>query len=277
MAAVNKKKKLRGRQPRWRSLLRPFLYGILISLSLYGLSIFCVAGYHMLLRCPWLRVTAIQVEGCQRVESAAIIEQAKIPPGVNILALDLDDVRQRVASHPWVADVSVIREIPDRVRIVIAERRPFAIVRTGDFYLIDSSGYCFAKVEVAKYPGLPIISGIDTALISRRRRVPPRVLAMIKELHAQCQSGLPWRLISEIVVTSSGGLKLFTLKDGIAINLGKDDYARKMVRLQRVLQYLEEQHIPCRLRAIDLAYRDRVFLRGDFSSAQKLQHERKGV
>jgi cell division protein FtsQ len=218
----------------------------------------------MLLTSPLLSVARIQVNGCKHLQPESVIQQAGIHPGDNILCLDLAEISRRVSSHPWVASAVIIRDIPDAIRIEIVEREPFALVRGRAFYLVDPQGRAFVQAFPAEYPGLPIISGMDAASVGPGWEVPQEAMTLLSALYRDCQDYLPWRLISEIQYVPAMGLKLYTLRGGIAITLGTGDYAARMARLGRVLRHLEERGLDHQLRGVDLAYRDRLFVRGTF-------------
>jgi cell division protein FtsQ len=243
----------------------------LLCLTVAALSLLFVRGYQVLLASSLLSVTRIQVNGCKHLQPETVIQQAGIHPGDNILALDLTEVSRRVTSHPWVASAVIIREIPDSIRIDVEERQPFAVVRGREFYLVDPQGRAFAQAFPGEHPGLPIISGMDPASVGPGRDLPQEAMALLSVLHRDSRDYLPWRLISEIQWTPNGGLRLYTLRGGIAIDLGDTDYTARMARLGRVLRHLEERGLHHQLRGIDLAYRDRVFVRGTFLPARSTQ------
>lgn len=256
------RQKSRPRRGNLRRLLRLFLF----LFTLAGLSALFVGGYRTLLTSPLLEVATIQVTGCNHLRPETIIRQSGIRAGVNILSLDLGAVSRRVAAHPWVAETVVVREIPDRVRIQIEERQPVALVRGNSFYLMDLQGHCFARESPGKYPRLPIISGLAPETVATGSTIPPEPLELLVALHEQCKAQLPWRLISEIHWDQSTGLTLFTVGGALGIKLGRGDYGSKLTRLGRVLSYLESKGVATGIRSIDLAYRDRVFVRGNFEN-----------
>lgn len=250
---------------------------LFLCLTVAALSLLFVRGYQMLLTSPLLSVTRIQVNGGKHLQPETVIQHAGIHPGDNILALDLAEISRRVTGHPWVASAVVVREIPDSIRIDIEERQPFAVVRGREFYLVDTQGRAFAQVFPGEYPGLPIISGMDPATVCPGRDLPGEAMALLSALYRDSKDYLPWRLISEIQWTPSSGLRLYTLRGGIAINLGTRDYGARMARLGRVLRHLEERGLHHQLRGVDLAYRDRVFVRGAFRTGPQDRPQRRGV
>jgi cell division protein FtsQ len=250
---------------------------LFLCLTVAALSFLFVRGYQVLISSPLLSVTRIQVNGCKHLQPETVIRQAGIHPGDNILSLDLTEISRRVTAHPWVASAVIAREIPDSIRIDIEERQPFALVRGREFYLVDPQGRAFVQAFPGEYPDLPIISGMDPASVGPGRDLPQEAVVLLSALYLESRDYLPWRLISEIQWTPTGGLKLYTLRDGIAINLGAGDYSARMARLGRVLRYLEERGLQHQLQSIDLAYHDRVFVRGAFRTARQDRQQQKGV
>jgi len=250
---------------------------LLLCLTVAALSLLFVRGYQMLLTSPLLSVTRVQVNGCKHLQPETVIQHAGIHPGDNILALDLAEISRRVTGHPWVAAAVIMREIPDSIRIDIEERQPFAVVRGREFYLVDPQGRAFVQAYPGEYPEIPIISGMDPASVGPGRDLPQEAMALLSALYRDSKDYLPWRLISEIQWTPNSGLRLYTLRDGIAINLGTRDYGARMARLGRVLRHLEERGLHHQLRGVDLAYRDRVFVRGAFRTGPQDRPQQRGV
>jgi cell division protein FtsQ len=262
---VSKKNRSRGRKRGGGVCgLHPACSLFLICLALVGLSTLCVGAYRSLLASPLLRVTRIQVTGCERLDRQWVVQQADVHAGANILSLDLSAVSRRLTRVPSVAAAVVMREIPDRIRIDIQERKPIALVYSDGFYLVDGDGVCFGRPVPGEHPGMPIITGMDSESLSPGSRLPAELVGCLRELHRQCRPQLPWRLISEIRWNGDGGLSLYTVRDGIRIDLGSDHYGPRIARLGTVLRYLGESRVHRQLRRVDLTYEDRVFVRGDF-------------
>ena len=273
----SKKNSYRGDPRKLQRRLRSILQLSMICLAFIGLSVLCVACYHTLLTSPLLNVTSVQVSGCEVLDPQTVIQQAQIPSGVNILSLDLDRVRQRVTSQPWIASALISREIPDRIRIDIVERTPVALIKGRQFYLMDIGGVCFTSAEPGDYTGLPIVTGLDPEILAPGCKLPREFTVLIEDLHQEGRLRLPWRLISEIRWRKDKGLSIFTVRGGIQIDLGRDNYGSKIARLEKVLRYLEEKGLDPQLRGIDLSHGNRVFVRGNFKVHKQDRPQKKGV
>jgi cell division septal protein FtsQ len=79
---------------------------------------------------------------------AAWVQQALAPLlGRNLLRLPLAEVRQRLATNPWIAAVDVAKQLPDGLRVSVAERRPAVLLRSGEALLYaDAAGRQIAPV-----------------------------------------------------------------------------------------------------------------------------------
>lgn len=273
----NKKNSYRGDPRKLQRRLRSILQFFLICLAFTGLSALCVACYRTLLTSTLLNVTSVQVSGCEVLDPQTVIQQAQIPSGVNILSLDLDWVRQRVINHPWIASAVISREIPDRIRIEIVESKPVALVKGRQFYLMDYRGVCFISAAPGEHTGLPIITGFDPEILAPGCKLPREFTVLIEDLYQESQLRLPWRLISEIRWGRNKGLSIFTVRGGIQIDFGRDNYGPKIARLEKVLRYLEEKGLHPQLRGIDLSHGNRVFVRGNFKVHKQDRPQKKGV
>lgn len=134
------------RRSLWASLGRPFLQ----ALAMVGLP---AAAVTWALTTPSFALDSVEVAGNHRVEQAWV-ESALAPlHGRNLLTLALDEVRARVAAHPWVAVVTVEKRLPDRLEVSIEERRPVALLRadSGLVYL-DGEGRPIAPYEPGRGP-----------------------------------------------------------------------------------------------------------------------------
>lgn len=274
---VAKFNKYRLKERRLYRILRWGLQFLFVCLGFLLLSGLCFGVYRTLLTSPVLQVTSINVSGLKRLDPQTVIQQARIPSGINILSLDLDSVSRRLTNHPWIVSALINREIPDRIRIEIEERKPVALVKGQHFYLIDSRGICFTRAVPGEYGGLPIITGLDPKSLGPGHNLPRKFTALFQDLYKECQLKLPWRLISEIRWDSHAGLSIFTVQGGIQVDLGNGNYGPRIDRLKKVLGYLEKKGVHTKLRGIDLSHGNRVFVRGNFPVFQRDHRKQRGV
>src|SRR4030042_2001295 len=71
---------------------------------------------------------------------------------------------RRIRVNPWIRHVSVGREFPGRLVIVIQGRKPVALLEKGNaLYLLDNDGTPFKKLEAGEVNDLPVLTGLIRA------------------------------------------------------------------------------------------------------------------
>lgn len=129
-----------GRRRRWRG--RSAI--AVAALALLGGSTYVVTGTDL------LAVKTVKVSGAHEIDSSAVLAAARVPVGTAMTRLDRAAVRSRVlAGQPGIASVSVEREWPSTVRLVVRERTAVAAVPQGRSYLlVDRAGVAYRTVAV---------------------------------------------------------------------------------------------------------------------------------
>jgi cell division septal protein FtsQ len=216
---------------------------------------------HFVLTSARFAVTAVDVRGASRVAPRAIAEAAAIAPGTNLLRLRPDEVERRVEALPAIRHAEVIRSWPNRVTIVVEERRPFTLVHAGRLHWVDEEGVPVGVEREAVAPRAPVISGLTPdELAVMRERPSPRAQAAIALIRMLLRSGSSLvDQISEIDVSRPDEPVLYTV-DGVEVRLGADNWDGRLARLEGVLGQLAAAPEP--VTSIDLRFRDQVVLNG---------------
>ena len=204
-------------------------------------------------------VRAVEVRGASRVPLERIAEAAAVPLGVNLWRLDTAAVIARVEALPEVRRAEVVRELPNRVSILVEERRPFTLVHSGRLHWVDEEGRFVGDEREAVVPPVPVISGLSEDEVATMRTAPaPRARAAISLLRTLLRAGGALAAeISEIDMSRRDGPVLYTV-GGIEVRLGSEDWEERLARLAGVLANVSAQGDL--VRAIDLRFRDQVVL-----------------
>jgi cell division septal protein FtsQ len=233
----------------------------LTGLAVAGALALGALAAHFVLTAPRFAVTAVDVRGASRVAPRAIAEAAAIAPGTNLLRLRPDEVERRVEALPAIRHAEVIRSWPNRVTIVVEERRPFTLVHAGRLHWVDEEGVPVGVEREAVAPRAPVISGLTPdELAVMRERPSPRAQAAIALIRMLLRSGSSLvDQISEIDVSRPDEPVLYTV-DGVEVRLGADNWDGRLARLEGVLGQLAAAPEP--VTSIDLRFRDQVVLNG---------------
>ena len=205
----------------------------------------------------------IEASGLAEVSRAEMLPVFGEDIGRNIFFVSLSERRRQLEEIPWVERATVMRVLPDRIRVQVVERQPVAFVREGQqIGLVDPNGVLLtmpAAMMAQHHYSFPVLTGIDPRdpLDARKGRmaVYERLLA---ELDANNQHLS--EQISEIDLTDPEDARVLMPEQGedILAHFGED---RFLERYQRYKAHIAEwrQQYP-KLAAVDLRYDQQVVL-----------------
>lgn len=159
--------------------------------------------------------------------------------GEGFFSLDIHALQKKLGAKPWADSVSIRRVWPDRLDIIIIERKPVA--RWDDRHLVSDKAVVFAA-DASKYGQLP--------LIHARRGKLAALLAQYDSLNKRFES------LGETVVglrQDSRDAIDMELADGMLIKVGRAHIKHKISRLMTIYrdQILPRRH---QIRQLDLRY-----------------------
>jgi len=186
---------------------------------------------------PHLAVKTIDVRGGARVSKEEAVELSGIREGENILTINAAGAADNLRKNPWVRDVRVKRTGLDGIAIEIKERTPLALIRLDGLYVMDTEGSVFkrAAVEDGLYGELPVITGFTEArLKDDPYGLTERTLELIRILKGR--QGFNIGGVSEISVDAAMGLSVYTIAEGVRIDMGVEKFGEKLDALEKVLK-----------------------------------------
>ncbi|MGB5809175.1 MAG: FtsQ-type POTRA domain-containing protein [Polyangiales bacterium] len=188
-------------------------------------------------------IREVIVDGNERLGPIDVRRAAGIQIGSNAFEVSMEDARDRLLQHPWVKDATVVRKLPNRVRVELVERRPVALVALDHLYLVSEEGAVFKRIGVDDPANLPVITGIASERfyddLDYRKAVLLRSMAVLQDYEG---AGLAKQEpVSEIHFDPAGGVELFVGEDGIHVRLGGGQHRQKLRRLKQVLTRLSRE------------------------------------
>jgi cell division protein FtsQ len=217
-----------------------------------------VMAGHWALTTPRFAVMAVEVRGASRVPPQRILEISGIVRGTNLWRIDPDRVRARLESLPEIRRADVVRELPNRVSILVEERRPFTLVHAARLHWVDEDGRLLGEERHAVATEVPVIRGLsEDELVTMRTTPGPRARAAIALIRALLRTGSALAAeISEIDMSRPEGPVLYTI-DGVEVRLGSEEWEERLARLEGVLAQVATQDV----HGVDLRFRDQVVLK----------------
>ncbi len=255
-------KKYRFRR-RLRNLLRECLKAVALTAVIVVLAAAMVYSYSLVITLPYFQIRETVVRGCKELTEKDIISLASIKPHQNLLTINREAMDRKIMTNPWIKKVSIGRELPNRLVIVVRERTAAAMVKKNDdMFLMDTEGTLFKKLDPGDDADLPVLTG---CFIGGKENAP-LLKKSLEFLHFLAASTTfpTVKNISEIHCNEVFGFSVFT-DNGLCLQLGFDSYENKLKRLIPILADLERKNPEPR------------FLRIDASDPTKITVQRKNV
>jgi cell division protein FtsQ len=245
----------RRRRPRRGPSLRRVGRVVLVALVLAAGA---GGAAHWAATSPRFAVSRIDVRGASRVSVGRILGAAGIPPGANLWTIDTRAVVGRIEAMSEIRRADLVREAPNRLTIVVEERRPFTLVHAGRLHWMDEDGRVLGEETRAVAPEVPVISGLsEDELVSMRTAPGPKARAAIALIRALLRSGSTLTAeISEIDMSRAEGPVLYTV-DGVEVRLGAEEWDERLARLEGVLAQVATEDV----NGVDLRFKDQVVLK----------------
>jgi cell division protein FtsQ len=205
----------------------------------------------------------IAASGLTQVSRADVLPVFGEDIGRNIFHVPISLRRKQLEQIPWVERATVMRVLPDQLRVALVERKPVAFTRQGQqIGLVDASGVLLqmpAATMAQHHYSFPVLTGIDPgdplASRSARMAVYERLLA---ELDANNQHLSDQ--ISEIDLTDPEDARVLMPEQGtdILAHFGQDRFLERYRRYKAHIAEWRQQYP--RLAAVDLRYDQQVVL-----------------
>ncbi len=191
-----------------------------------------------------LNIGEVKIMGCMNVLESELLDLAKIDFKANLLNLDLQEVSRLLAQHPWVEKAKVRRDFSAKALIIeVQERIPRAWILLDELYLMDRNGEIFKKAEPKEKMNLPILTGVTS---QEWRQKDPRIMELLRQAldlleNLEGRKVFSLQDVSEVHLSKTKDLTLYTLQGGVPIRFGSGDYADKLNRLEKVLPDLRNK------------------------------------
>jgi cell division protein FtsQ len=234
---------------RSKHILHEFLRTVLLLSAVSIIVAGMIYGYIFTISSSYFQIKEIIVNGCKEITEKEILSYAAIKPSQNLLAINLGTITRRIESNPWIKEVSIGREFPNRLIINLQERTAVALVkRDNGFNLLDVDGVVFKKHEKNDEVDIPVLNGCFSD--DNESVISTKSLELLRYLSASNEFPTI-RNIAEIHGHEVFGLSLFT-DSGLCIRLGFDSYENKLKRLNTVMADLERRNMKLGFLLIDL-------------------------
>lgn len=245
--------------------------GLLISLRVIATVTVLVGGCSGLfvlaremgpLTREWFLVRSVSVNGLHHVTRKEVIGRLALKPDTALYSINPTWLADRVKTHPWIKDATVVLKPLHEIHIDIVEREPAVVVRTvAENLLTDADGVLLAHLGSSDDPTLPMLSGVDGRRLAQGKaedRRPVRVGAALARMVAQTTGGRP-----DINVGNLNNLVVVV--QGVTFQFSEssmDQQWSRFLKMRPALRDVAFDGEGARANEIDLRFADRVIVRG---------------
>jgi cell division septal protein FtsQ len=203
---------------------------------------------------PYFAISQVTITGCgPALTPSAVRAWLGLPDATTVWDAAPASVRARLEAHPFIARAVVRREFPDRLEIVVRERRPQAIAVLDDLFYVDRGGRTFGPLRATDSRDYPLITGIDRALPDGQRTwMLRRTLRLLRRCDRERCVGE----LSEVHLETARGVIVYPAAPRVPIVLGWGSWPAKLDRAQRALHAWSAGAE--RLASLDVRFRNQV-------------------
>jgi cell division protein FtsQ len=170
----------------------------------------------------------------------------------NLATLSSGSVFRNMSASPWIRSVSVRKEFPGTLQVLIKEAEPFALLDMGGrHFIVDNKGKLLEELKDSSIPFLPIIVGNPF----EKKEAFGEAINLVKAIK---EAGLLSRK-DRIEVIANKQQEMTANFDGVVVKVGTGDYREKLIRLLELEQEIKSRRIP--VDYIDLRFANRVVVK----------------
>ncbi|MGC2404590.1 MAG: FtsQ-type POTRA domain-containing protein, partial [Acidobacteriaceae bacterium] len=207
--------------------------------------------------------SSIQIMGNSQVTRSELLSVFGSDIGRNIFFVPLSQRRAALEQLPWVEHATVMRLLPDQLRVSIVERTPVAFYRQGSTVgLVDANGVLLRMPPTdrgAQHYSFPVVTGI-----SARDPLPARAARM--HLYQQFVSDLDSggtkisSQLSEVDISDPEDIWALLPAEGsdIQVHFGDSDFLSRYRSYQQHLPEWRQQYP--HLASVDMRYENQAVL-----------------
>lgn len=221
-----------------------------VALLILGLVVF--GGSATLMRSflgsHFFNVKQIEVEGNSRLSRQELLALVEGKAQGGLWQVPLEEIRTMLKSNPWIRDVEVARQFPDKLRVKVSEREPFALARRSDNAVvwIDRDGTVLGdqtnfNLEIVP----PIISGLMEGISAKVMETNRLHLGLYQDLLKALDEREPYlsAQVDEVIFDGVDGLKLRVQGGKVEVLVGTQDFRKRTEEALRILQAVETRNI----------------------------------
>jgi cell division protein FtsQ len=224
----------------------------LVSIALPVIVIGAIIAHVSLASKPVFPVNKVVFTGNTHLSDEELKGLAGLNGEESLVSISSGRVFKKLSGSPWIRSVSVRKEFPDRLHILVSEAEPFALLdMKGHLFIVDDKGKMLEELKDGSMPFLPVISGNPF----EEKEVFYEAINLAKVIK---KTGLLSRK-DHIEIIAHKPQEMALNLDGVVVKVGTGEYEEKLVRLMELEEEIKNRLIP--VDYIDLRFENRVIVK----------------
>ena len=250
----------RNRRRKNRIIVRARLALLRIALAGVACILLVACGRQLATRVvghSYFQLRSIEVDGV--IDPERVLAWSDLEAGMSLWAVDPTRIIDLLSRHARVHRVAVERQFPDRLRIVVDEHRPVAMLLHDPPLLLDETGRWFPPLERELREDRPYVTGIRPEELETRPFNAAVELREAARLLRSWQRHPDWPAVSEVRHEGNGERVVYVAETPMAIRFGEEVSDDQFARLSAVFELWRGRE--ARIAAIDLSVPGQAVLR----------------
>ncbi len=93
-------------------------------------------------------------------DKVAVRRALAVEEGELVFAVNLTQARRRIEDLGWIKEARIMRQLPNRLTVIVVERTPFALWQSaGKWQVVSKNGKTLLSAKAEDFPTLPLVVG----------------------------------------------------------------------------------------------------------------------
>lgn len=204
---------------------------------LYISLFFVLVLFILYFQSPLSKIQTVDVSGNVHVPTKEIIESSGLEKGTSFWKVKPEEIAKNVKEHEEIANVNVVRQFPNKIKINVNENTRVAYLIEGTYYYpILETGKILEKDKLENIPAdAPLLINWTQSeelqeMAAELRLVPASILNRISEIHLTPEDSDPLHI------------SLF-MNDGHEVSATIRDFSKKIKNYPMIVEQLTEEQL----------------------------------
>lgn len=212
------------------------------------------------------KVRSIMVKGNELVQTSVILDRCDLKTASSLHLIDPAAVAEKLSAHPWIEHARCVKKWWGSVVIEVSERKPVAMINTGEIHLVDKNGIVL-PLDTGSACELPLVSGVKLRMQQNGRKyISSEAIGRINVIIEAVNSADKelFRIMPQFDVSDEKVARFLSMTPRTVVEIGYDVQLTQLKNLRYLLETLSVRgESPA---CINIQYHNLAFVKPDAAS-----------